>query len=407
MRPKKLISAAFFTALLALTPVWGAPGPDISRNGQPVAFETFWEPDPAFGYERIPVRYLRAEAGTNDIWEVTAPQPAGLWHVLPEKAVDIVEASDGCVRFKLTHPVTQPTHIAVLKGDCRLGYLFLDPPGYLPVPQGAIDVTSLNIKPDTGELLSPAINQELLNLSEKGGGTLYFPPGTYTISTIQMHDSTSLYLEDGAVLQASLDADAYPLDAPELENKNLPRSLRPGHRRRLIFFDHVQNASVLGKGVIDAQGSEWRRRTMPGRRAFLNHIRMVESRNIRLDGIILRDSEFWSTHILLSENVRIDGVKIVNEIPPKGWDRFVKPQSQSVWNNADGINPDSFSKHLHHPHLPAHRRRLRADQKHRQLYGSAAGRSKHHRALLHDDHAGYRDEAWNRNAGRTHGKPPV
>ncbi|PJF33504.1 MAG: hypothetical protein CUN57_01995, partial [Phototrophicales bacterium] len=28
-------------------------------------------------------------------------------------------------------------------------------------------------------------------------------------------------------------------------------------------------------------------------------------------------------------------------MPPRGWDQFKNPNSQSVWNNADGINPDS------------------------------------------------------------------
>jgi hypothetical protein len=57
--------------------------------------------------------------------------------------------------------------------------------------------------------------------------------------------------------------------------------------------------------------------------------------------VTLRDSEFWNTHLLHCEDVLFRGVKVLNEIPPPGWDEYLRPGSKSIWNNADGINPDS------------------------------------------------------------------
>lgn len=318
--------------------------PTLTLNGEPASFESHWAPDPAFEYDRLTMRYLRAEVAEDDVWSVQIPQSEGQrvdhWQVLPAASVQVIESSETQISFKLKEPIKEATHLAVLSGSDRLLYLFLDPPNYLPRPATAINVTELGILPDSGALVSDAINQELEKLSLQGGGTLYFPAGEYLISTILMRDDTYLHLSKDAVLLASMDFDAYPLDAPGTEFMDLPKSVRPGHKRRMIFFDHVHNSGVHGQGVIDAQGSE-KRRQITDERYMLNHVRMVKSQNISLKGIILRDSEFWSTHLLLSQNIVIDGVKVVNEIPPPQWDRYRHPKSNSTWNNADGINPDS------------------------------------------------------------------
>jgi polygalacturonase len=56
---------------------------------------------------------------------------------------------------------------------------------------------------------------------------------------------------------------------------------------------------------------------------------------------MLLDSEFWNTHVLLSNDILFDGVKVVNERPPRGWARYLNPKNDWFWNNTDGINPDS------------------------------------------------------------------
>ncbi|MCD8481315.1 MAG: glycosyl hydrolase family 28 protein [Verrucomicrobia bacterium] len=312
------------------------------RNGVTQTSRTLFEPDAAFAYNRNQVRYCRSAGETGDLWTVRSSSSTGNWTVLPKAAAEIVEQSPDRVVFRLLSALDAPLHLAVLRGNERVGFLFLDPPQYAPVPADAMDAATLGITPDSGKLCSDQINAALATLSANGGGTLYFGPGSYEIATLMMRDNTYLHLDSGAVLTATEDLDCYPMDPVATECVDLPRSLRPSNRRRLILFDHVRNAGIVGKGEIDGRGSALRL-AHPSSRAALNHIRMVNCENILIQGIILSDSEFWNSHILLSDRVTYSGVKIVNEIPPLAWDSYFRPGSQSRWNNADGINPDSSS----------------------------------------------------------------
>jgi len=67
-----------------------------------------------------------------------------------------------------------------------------------------------------------------------GGGTVYVPPGQYTVGTIQLKDNVTLHLEAGATFllsQASSDFTTRP--------------------RTMIFAENAKNISVVGKGVLD------------------------------------------------------------------------------------------------------------------------------------------------------------
>ena len=50
---------------------------------------------------------------------------------------------------------------------------------------------------------SPAINKAIEAAAEAGGGTVYFPAGTYLCFTIRLKSNTGLYLDHGAVILAA------------------------------------------------------------------------------------------------------------------------------------------------------------------------------------------------------------
>jgi hypothetical protein len=299
----------------------------LHRNGHPVAWEVLWLPDPTFGYERVPVRHLRVSHSAADTWHFTNNDGAPVT-VYPDPQLDT------CGAFP------RPGHYALLVGDRVAGYLFLDPPGADARPADAIDGVSFGIRPDLEHPITEPLNAALEKISASGGGTLALGAGRYETGTVRMRSHTYLHLDAGAVLQASLNLDAHPLDAPGLWPENLPPSLIPGSRRRLISFHEVEHSGLLGPGVICGQGSELRR-LHPDPRAMMQVVRAVDCRHLRFEGVTLRDSEFWSTHLLHCEDVTFRSVKLLNEIPPPGWDSFRHPGSRSLWNNADGINPDS------------------------------------------------------------------
>lgn len=298
-----------------------------SLNGQPLNWQTHWHPNSAFGYERRAVRTLQVPHSPTATWCFTSDDGTPVT-VYPESSMDARGV------------FSQPGHYALLCGGEVAGYLFLDPSTTQRRPADAIDGREFGILPDRDRPVTAEFNAALAKLSANGGGTLALATGHYETGTVRMQSGVYLHLDAGAVLQATLDLDAHPLDAPGVWPEDLPRSLIPGTRRRLIYFQGVHDSGLLGPGTVCGNGSEMRR-IYPGPRAMMQLVRAVDCRRLRFEGVTLRDSEFWNTHLLHCEDVLFSGVKVLNEIPPKGWDSYFRPGSKSIWNNADGINPDS------------------------------------------------------------------
>jgi hypothetical protein len=67
-----------------------------------------------------------------------------------------------------------------------------------------------------------------------GGGTVYIPPGEYTVGTIQLKDNVTLHVEAGARLLLS-----------QSRTDFMPGS------RSMIFAEYAKNIAVTGKGTLD------------------------------------------------------------------------------------------------------------------------------------------------------------
>lgn len=297
---------------------------------------TLFEPRADFGYRRIPVRYLRIDWSAGASLRVGGLEETAGVSVLPEKGRTVHAETDDTLVLQFDGP---GQWVVNAPGEPRL-CVFVDPPDAWAVPAGARAAVEFGIRADVPEVQTESINAALRALEQAGGGTLVFGPGLYRTGTVVMRSGVTVYLHEGAVWQASPDPADFPLEPEERMNRALPPSLIPGSRRRLVLAEGAERFAIIGRGVICGDGSEWRRRHLEPR-LTTNLLRFVDCRNVRVEGVILRDSEFWSVHLLHCEEVTLRRVKLVNEIPPRGWDRFRHPSSQSLWNNADGINPDS------------------------------------------------------------------
>jgi hypothetical protein len=293
--------------------------------------ETLFAPDPAFRYPRNPVRIVRTD------WDADLEVSLGSLHpetrFYPERDAEL-----NCEGESFKFKTTRPGDWMLFHPDQPPVFVFLDDPAAWPVPAEAVRAP---LRPGVPENQATMLNEAMSALSANGGGTLVVGPGLYRIGTLFMQSGVTLHLEAGAVLMATDNPEDFPIEPEENVNRDLPPSLIPGANRRLLLFQDVENAGIVGRGVISANGSAWRNRLMPETRLMMNLMRLVNCRKIRIEGVELRDSEFWTVHAILSDHLRFDRVKLISEIPPKGWDRFKKADSQSVWNNADGINPDS------------------------------------------------------------------
>jgi polygalacturonase len=185
--------------------------------------------------------------------------------------------------------------------------LFLFAEGPLTKPTEIISVLNYGADP-TGKSLSTDAIQAAIDQAP-AGATVVVPAGHFLSGSLFVRSKINLYLEAGALLQASGDPDHFE----SLQNA-------------FIVIENAEGVTLYGRGTIDGSG------------AFLRHLTNVsgrllairDSRNVAVEGIILRNPRAWNTHIIRSADVTLRNVKILN-------DREVL--------NTDGINPDS-SRHV-------------------------------------------------------------
>ena len=178
----------------------------------------------------------------------------------------------------------------------------------------------------SGEGLQTANLQRALDEAAASGRTLLFPRGVYRTGTLRIGSNTHVYLADGAIICGSDNRDDYPTDnglaeADHIRNKE--HYSDNGERMtfsRLILIEG-ENISLLGRGIIDGSGSVLRAQGKPA-----NLIRVRNARNVRIEGLLLRDPAAWNTHILHSDDVVIRDVKLIND---------------ATVPNTDGFDPDA------------------------------------------------------------------
>ena len=161
---------------------------------------------------------------------------------------------------------------------------------------------------DTTKLSTKAVQKAIDLCSAAGGGRVVVPTGNYKIGTIILKDNVHLHLERGATLYGSTSLNDYtPLGTDFV-------SLRThGTTVQLIYGDKVHNVVIDGYGTIDGRG-----RNFPSKRGHDEGItrphllRFVQSQDIVVKDVTLRNAACWMQHYLACDRVRIDGVKVYN-----------------------------------------------------------------------------------------------
>ena len=72
-----------------------------------------------------------------------------------------------------------------------------------PVVFANYNVRDFGAKGDDKTIDSPAINRAIEAASQAGGGTVFFPAGTYLSYSIRLSNNIHLYFDEGAVLKAA------------------------------------------------------------------------------------------------------------------------------------------------------------------------------------------------------------
>ncbi|GAO29668.1 rhamnogalacturonidase [Geofilum rubicundum] len=167
---------------------------------------------------------------------------------------------------------------------------------------------------DGKTLDTQAINSAIEAASEKGGGTIYFPPGIYPSFSIRLKSNIRLHLDMGATLLAA-SPDNHPGQGYDPAEPNVwGDSLEYqdfGHshwKNSLIWGIGLENIVIEGYGRIDGHGLVKHGRRTPG--LGNKAIALKECRNITIKDITIFRGGHFGILPTGVDNFTIDNVKI-------------------------------------------------------------------------------------------------
>lgn len=197
------------------------------------------------------------------------------------------------------------------------------------------------------------------------GGTVFVPPGEYLTGPLRVGDDTTLHLDAGATLQFVGDHEAFPSVESRWEGWE-QTGFHP-----CLFVADATNVAITGRGTIDGGGEYWwefyeipdaelpeRLRERLAEFAERNEkqddvssftlrpplLQIRDSENVSVSGVTLRNSPFWNTHVLYSEDVTIHDARIENPADAPNGDgidvdssRFVKISDTYISAGDDAI----------------------------------------------------------------------
>lgn len=232
----------------------------------------------------------------------------------------------------------------------------------IPLHAERVDMSKAGAKADGKTLNTVLINHTVDRLNKRGGGTLFFPAGTYLTGAIHLKSNITLELEAGATLLFSDRFDDY-LPFVEVRHEGVVmKSFSP-----LIYAVDAENITIKGEGTLDGQGKAWwteffriyvdlekngmhelnkyqplweKENNVETLYAETNEdwhstlqrrffrppfIQPIRCKNVRIEGVKIINSPFWTVNPEFCDNVTVTGVTIHNVPSP----------------NTDGINPES------------------------------------------------------------------
>lgn len=175
---------------------------------------------------------------------------------------------------------------------------------------GYFSVKDFGAKGDGVHIDSPAINAAIEAASEAGGGTVYFPAGTYASYSIRLKSHISLYLDHGAVLKAAVPNEQEHYDLPE-ENTSTYQDFGHSHwKNSLIWGIGLQDITIQGFGLIDGtEGITRGQAKMNGFPAANKAIALKECRNVTIRDISMLQCGHFALLLTGVDNLTIDNVR--------------------------------------------------------------------------------------------------
>lgn len=184
----------------------------------------------------------------------------------------------------------------------------------------------------------PNMNTKALQSLIDKGGRVVFAKGEYHTGQLELKSGVELHLEEGAVILGS----TTPYDYNKVEtNQSAGDERKDNSQLGLIIAKDALDIAITGKGTIDGQGLALaltidslhhtgeridpnynKRRQRPSELVRPTLFNFVDCKNVRIDGVHLRNSAGWGLSFHQCTDVMLSGLDIFN---------------RAYWNN-DGID---------------------------------------------------------------------
>ena len=118
--------------------------------------------------------------------------------------------------------------------------------------RGFYNVTTFGASSDGQTICTKAIDQAIDAAVSHGGGTVYFPSGTYLTGPIRLQSHITLFLDAGATIKFSTNFDDYLPMVPSRWEGITVTNFSP-----LISAYQASDVAIVGRGTLDGQGKAW------------------------------------------------------------------------------------------------------------------------------------------------------
>jgi exo-poly-alpha-galacturonosidase len=174
-------------------------------------------------------------------------------------------------------------------------------------------ITDFGAKGDSITLNTKAIQTAIEQCAAKGGGVVIVPKGIFISGAVFLKKGVNLEVEKGGVLKGSINPEDYPQIKTRWEGEDKTWT------SAFINANDLNGVTISGEGTIDGSGDVWTARAIKARaEGNVNPVRVGRPRlicfqnckNATIANLRLHNQAVWCLHVLYSEHVLVQNLKI-------------------------------------------------------------------------------------------------